>query len=300
MTGTVTAKTSKCATAPTITTSFTARIYALSSADASDLAGLSSPRRSPGGWGERLPEPDGPERPLTVVRDSVRAVSDSVSVFAEHAHDYDAQRRRLVPCFDLFYGTAVDALGLREGPIGRVLDLGAGTGLMSEAVLDALPGRRDRAARRRARRCSSTPAERLPESSIATVVADLRDELPEGPFDAVVSALAIHHLEHADKRDLLRRDPRDACAPGGVFVNAEHVAGRTPVARGRLPAAVARGVRGGGRQRGGDRGRGGAHGDGPLGGRRDAAGVDGRRRGSSDCDCFFKHLHFAVLAGWRG
>jgi tRNA (cmo5U34)-methyltransferase len=58
-------------------------------------------------------------------------------------------------------------------------------------------------------------------------VADLRDPLPPGPFDAVVSALAIHHLDDADKRALFAR-VHDALAPGGVFVNAEQVAGPTP------------------------------------------------------------------------
>ena len=163
----------------------------------------------------------------TVVRDSVHSrMSDSVSVFAEHAREYDGQRRRLVPSFELFYGTAVDVIALREGPVNRVLDLGAGTGLMAAAVLERYPnaelvlldGSQEMLAHAR---------ERLPRSSTAAVVADLRDELPPGPFDAVVSALAIHHLEHPDKRDLLRR-VRERLRAGGVFVNAEHVAGPTP------------------------------------------------------------------------
>ena len=41
----------------------------------------------------------------------------------------------------------------------------------------------------------------------------------------MVSALAIHHLEDADKRDLFARVSA-ALKPGGVFVNAEQVLGR--------------------------------------------------------------------------
>jgi tRNA (cmo5U34)-methyltransferase len=51
--------------------------------------------------------------------------------------------------------------------------------------------------------------------------------LPDEPFDAVVSALAIHHLEDDDKRVLFGR-VYDVLRPGGVFVNAEQVAGPTP------------------------------------------------------------------------
>src|SRR5204862_2972276 len=51
--------------------------------------------------------------------------------------------------------------------------------------------------------------------------------LPDGPWDAIVSALAIHHLADGDKVRLFAR-VRQALAPRGVFVNAEQVAGATP------------------------------------------------------------------------
>jgi tRNA (cmo5U34)-methyltransferase len=223
-------------------------------------------------------------------------MTDSISVFAAHAGDYDAQRRRLVPCFDEFYGTAVSVIGLREGPVGRVLDLGAGTGLMSAAVLQRYPQAElvlvDGAAE-----MLDQARERLPVGATTTVVADLREALPEGPFDAVVSALAIHHLEDPDKRDLFAR-VQDALRPGGVFVNAEQVIGPSSwleeahSSMWREACRVA-----------------GASED-------EIAGAEERMRvdrcvdvatqlkwmhaaGMQDCECFFKHLHCAVLAGWR-
>lgn len=54
-------------------------------------------------------------------------------------------------------------------------------------------------------------------------VADLRDPLPGGNFDAVISALAIHHLEDHEKRDLFART-HAALNPGGAFINAEQIA----------------------------------------------------------------------------
>jgi tRNA (cmo5U34)-methyltransferase len=59
------------------------------------------------------------------------------------------------------------------------------------------------------------------------VVGDMTGRLPAGPWDAVVSALAIHHLPDPDKAILFTR-VREALTPGGVFVNAEQVAGETP------------------------------------------------------------------------
>jgi tRNA (cmo5U34)-methyltransferase len=223
-------------------------------------------------------------------------VTDSIAVFAAHAVDYDAQRRRLVPCFDEFYGTAVSVIGLRGGPVRRVLDLGAGTGLLSAAVLARYPDAQlvlvDGAAE-----MLEQARERLRVGSTTTIVADLREALPDGPFDAVVSALAIHHLEDPDKRDLLAR-VHDALRPGGVFINAEHVTGASPWladayrSMWREACQVA-----------------GASED-------EIAGAEARMQtdrcvavttqlqwmyaaGMQECDCFFRQLHFAVLAGWR-
>jgi tRNA (cmo5U34)-methyltransferase len=156
-------------------------------------------------------------------------MSDSATAaFDAHASDYDALRRRLVPCFDAFYGAAVRALD--TVPAKRVLDLGAGTGALSLRIAEAFP----RAelvlvdgAPAMLERASAALGERA-----TTVVADLRDPLPDGPFCAVVSALAIHHLDDDDKRDLIAR-AHDALAPGGVFINADQVLGPTPALDGR-------------------------------------------------------------------
>jgi len=48
-------------------------------------------------------------------------------------------------------------------------------------------------------------------------VARLEDPLPSGPFDLVVSALAVHHLDGAGKADLFRRVAH-VLRRGGRFV----------------------------------------------------------------------------------
>lgn len=153
-------------------------------------------------------------------------MTDATVVFDLHARDYDALRRRLVPAFDGFYGAALDALGLAQRPLRRVLDLGAGTGLLAAMVARAHPGA-GLVLLDGAGEMLGQARERLGDRRATYVTADLGDPLPGGPWDAVISALAIHHLDDAGKRDLFAR-VHDALAPGGMFVNAEQILGPTP------------------------------------------------------------------------
>jgi tRNA (cmo5U34)-methyltransferase len=53
-------------------------------------------------------------------------------------------------------------------------------------------------------------------------VGDFLDTLPDAAFDAVVSVLAIHHLDAQRKRQLFSR-LREVVKPGGSFVMADVV-----------------------------------------------------------------------------
>jgi tRNA (cmo5U34)-methyltransferase len=107
---------------------------------------------------------------------------------------------------------------------GRILELGVGTGETARRVLEHHPGAHltgiDVSAEmlEEARR-------RLPGADLR--VARLEDPLPKGPFDLVVSTLAVHHLDGAGKADLFRR-VATVLAPGGRFVLADVVVPERP------------------------------------------------------------------------
>jgi tRNA (cmo5U34)-methyltransferase len=149
----------------------------------------------------------------------------AIETFSAFAADYEASRRLMIEPYDLFYDTTVAALGLARRPVERVLELGAGTGVLTRRIRDAFPN---------AELLVTDGSEAMLERNRGTIsgdvrheMLDLRSELPAGPFDAVVSAMAIHHLTHDDQQQLYRRT-HEALAEGGVFVNGEVVAGAGP------------------------------------------------------------------------
>ena len=142
-------------------------------------------------------------------------------------------RHRLVPCFDAFYSAAIRALELAEpGPMRAVLDLGTGTGALAMMVADAYP-HAQLTLLDGAPAMLQKAAANLSSRVAAALVQDFSDPLPAGPFDAIVSSLAIHHLDDPGKASLYAR-AHDVLRPGGVFVNAEQALGATPTMDGLL------------------------------------------------------------------
>jgi tRNA (cmo5U34)-methyltransferase len=114
-------------------------------------------------------------------------------------------RRRLVPCFDAFYTGAVRALELAgPGPPRAVLDLGTGTGALAMMVAGAHP-QAELTLLDGAPAMIAKAAANLGPRATATLVQDFAEPLPDGPFDAVVSSLAIHHLDDSGKASLYSR-----------------------------------------------------------------------------------------------
>ena len=135
--------------------------------------------------------------------------------------------REAMPAYDRLQ----DELARATEGVGaaRILDLGAGTGETARRVLDRHPGAHvvaldasvaDARARGSAPRRPGHAAPR----------ARLGEPLPDGPFDLVVSALAVHHLDGPGKAALFA-EVGARLAPGGRFVMADVVVPDAPVAR---------------------------------------------------------------------
>ena len=134
------------------------------------------------------------------------------------ADGYDVQIRRLIPHYEEMISTGVEVLSGLAPAGAHVLDLGGGTGALSEAVLEGLPGVRitlldvdpDMLAEARRRLEPFTDRVAFQEGSFL-------DPLPAA--DAVVASLALHHVHDLEAKTELYRRIHDALSPGGVLLN---------------------------------------------------------------------------------
>jgi tRNA (cmo5U34)-methyltransferase len=122
--------------------------------------------------------------------------------------------RSEVPAYDELQDVVAEA----TDPVAarRILDLGTGTGMTAKRVLDRHPGALLVGVDESAAMLSSARSN-LPAGRVELEVRRLEDPLPAGPFDLVVSVLAVHHLDGPAKADLFRRLGA-VLAIGGRFV----------------------------------------------------------------------------------
>jgi tRNA (cmo5U34)-methyltransferase len=144
-----------------------------------------------------------------------------VSQFHFDPNTYLEMMRADLPRYDELQDVVVAATAGVEAR--RILELGTGTGETSRRLLAVHP---------EARLVGIDSSEEMLEVARSEVDADLRvqrleDPLPEGPFELVVSVLAVHHLEPGEKLDLFRRI-RVVLATGGRFVLGDVVVPERP------------------------------------------------------------------------
>lgn len=134
------------------------------------------------------------------------------------AEGFDARIRRFIPHYDELLTTGVAALAELVPADAHVLDLGGGTGALSVAVLDGLPGARVT--------LLDVDPEMLAQARERLAVYGERAAVREGSFleplppaDAVVASLALHHVRDRARKDELYGAIHAALAPGGAFLN---------------------------------------------------------------------------------
>ena len=143
---------------------------------------------------------------------------------------YDASIRKFIPGYEEVLSRAAgEVADIRPE---RVVDLGAGTGALTEAILEhACVGRVD---------AVDIDPEMLAQARLRLKRFGTRVRFRERSFDAplvtcdaVAASLALHHVPEMQDKLALYRRIYDALRPGGVFVNADVTVSAHPRARDR-------------------------------------------------------------------
>lgn len=138
---------------------------------------------------------------------------------------YDEQRKKLIPCFEDLYGTAT-ALAVTKNDSPTVLDLGAGTGLLSSFILQKYPKSKLTLIDLSEGMLEIAKTRFSVHSNIKYFASDYTQFEYSEKFDLVISSLSIHHLTDNEKQELFQK-LYSIMNPGSIFINVDQVLGTT-------------------------------------------------------------------------
>lgn len=136
-------------------------------------------------------------------------------------------RRKFIPCFDEFYeGTTNFLVSCVHDP-ENILDLGAGTGLLTSYWYRHFPHARFTLTDIAGDMLDIARERFAGAGDFEYLISDHSGGLPESEFDVITSALSLHHLENSGKEKLFK-DIYNALPEGGLFANYDQFNADTP------------------------------------------------------------------------
>jgi ubiquinone/menaquinone biosynthesis C-methylase UbiE len=146
--------------------------------------------------------------------------------FNSVARKYDNQRRRFIPCFDDFYKTSISLLKYYRDNFKTVVDLGAGTGLLTKEIYKLYPNAHyvliDIA-----KDMLKIAEERFAGlDNFDFMEYNYVVDIPVKNCDLICSALSIHHLENYEKENLYKNIYKKLSCDG-CFINLDQFVGET-------------------------------------------------------------------------
>jgi tRNA (cmo5U34)-methyltransferase len=140
--------------------------------------------------------------------------------FDLEAPGYDEAAPASMPGYSDLHRTLIWGIPYVPTRTFRVLELGVGTGTLTAQILENFPHARVTGIDISPRMIARAREKLRPYRDRVELVAGDLGAFAETPYDAVLSALAIHHLTDPEKWRLFRRVFR-SLAPGGYFGDAD-------------------------------------------------------------------------------
>jgi tRNA (cmo5U34)-methyltransferase len=162
-----------------------------------------------------------------MARDS--RVGRAEAEFDREAAGYDRTASQTMPGYDELHQTLLWGIPFAPTRRFRVLELGTGTGTLTTRLLARYPHAELVGVDLSKRMIAVSRAKlRRYRDRVVLLQADLAEFPTDAPYDAVLSSLAIHHLEDRAKWALFRK-VRRSLASGGYFGDADDHLPEDPV-----------------------------------------------------------------------
>jgi tRNA (cmo5U34)-methyltransferase len=151
--------------------------------------------------------------------------------FDERANGYDEHMRHTVTSFEAFYAAVARPIR-RTNEVLRILDIGCGTGLEFEEILERAPNARITGIDLSERMLAHLQVRYAARRGQIDLIRGSYLALPVGGvgYDYVVSVMTLHHLLPARKAGLYERIRR-ALRVGGHYIEGDYVVGEAEAAR---------------------------------------------------------------------
>ncbi|MFH1433246.1 MAG: methyltransferase domain-containing protein [archaeon] len=153
----------------------------------------------------------------------MRQVKDN---FDRGAKDYDADRKKVIPHLEIFYEVAA-SLAETESASPHILDIGAGTGLLTSYLIARYPHANITLIDFSEEMLNIAKSRFQDKSNIIYIVDDYSKHDFKESYDIIVSALSIHHLDDSKKLEFYKKC-FSILNPGGIFINADITLGSSP------------------------------------------------------------------------
>lgn len=147
--------------------------------------------------------------------------------FEEEAEEFDELIRTLIPFYDDMINSLVLSLPFHMKEKIKILDLGCGTGNISQEVKKRFPNAHITCVDLAENMIKMAKTKLSNYHDVEFLRADFRDLDFHEEYDAVISSLALHHLQPEEQRLFYRRID-EFLKEGGVFYNADIVLGINP------------------------------------------------------------------------
>lgn len=147
--------------------------------------------------------------------------------FERVAKVFDKNFFKVAPFYKDTIEALVETLPFSQKKKIHVIDLGCGTGNITQALLRRYPGAQVTCVDLAEQMIAMAKIKLSGSKNVTYWVGDARDFPYRGKYDAVIGSLVLHHIEGKEKT-IFYRKVFNALAQGGVFYTADVVMGSNP------------------------------------------------------------------------